>query len=421
MIARTPPGLLLNRRRFNFFERGPAFLGKLKTSTRESMSYAWAGSLKLKCTRFSDLPKDFDFCAAPQGTAIAFESLGLALCRCPAKDGVESGEFEEVLTPRPPTRLNLIPHASAAARPSTNESGLRSWGLEETGVFDTTFTGNGIKVCVVDTGIDFLHPDLAHVDKEHRRSFVGDLTAIDSRGHGTRCAGIIGGPERPQNEPRYSVAPGVELFVARVFGGIEPCIVRLIAALEWAVSNKCAVVSMSIGNDASSSGRAVSAELEMAAAAALDKGTLVVAGAGNNSNRAMHSVFPVNHPASCKSIIAVGAVEQDLSVANYSNGPKDTDGPEVPQVDIAGPGTARSATKDGGYETKSGTSIATPFVAGIAALYAEACPGTRGKALRDLVLAKAKPLDKRDALAVGHGLVFAPRRDDAKLCEPTPG
>ena len=418
MIARTPPPTYLDARglrRFKATERASYCLVDMKNGAAESVS---PPPQQVTFQSFADKVEDFDFCAMKPGNGILFERLGLSLYRPP------DGEIElaPVAVDAPPTlrrpaRIRLIPHIGATQTSVIGGAVTGEWALEKTGVLDTPFTGSGIKVCVIDTGIDIFHPDLRHVDSDHRRSFVGDLTAHDTRGHGTRCAGIIAGPMNPAHEPRYSVAPGVELFVARVFGGIEPCIVRLIAALEWAVSKGCDVVSMSLGNDASGADQPISAELEMAAAAALRAGTVIVAGSGNNSNRAAGNVSPVNHPASCPSIIAVGAIEKDLTVANYSNAPEEDDQPEV---DIAAPGTARSATKGGGYETKSGTSIATPFVAGIAALYAEACPQARGEKLLDLVLSKAQRLDNQKQLDVGAGLVFAPRRGDANLCVPTP-
>jgi subtilisin family serine protease len=413
MIARTPPSPNLNApglRRFDATERARYCLEHFQNGVTESAS---PYGQKVKYETIDQKPKDFDFCAMQPGKGILFERLGLKLYR-PDREIEEASEaHENAPILRRPVRLKLIPHLGVAQDSVVNETVTGPWALEETGVLDSSFKGNGIKVCVIDTGIDLFHPDLAHVDSDHRRSFVGDLMVHDTRGHGTRCAGIIAGPENPASGPRYSVAPGVELFVARVFGGIEPCIVRLIAALEWAVSNECDIVSMSLGNDASGAGQPISQELEMAANAALLRGTLVVAGAGNNSNRADGLVSPVNHPASCPSIIAVGAVEHDLSVANYSTGaPNSGD----PKVDIAAPGTARSATKGGGYETRSGTSIATPFVAGIAALYAEACPKARGKDLWDLLTKKARPLGKPVG-DVGAGLIFAPRREDSKLCE----
>jgi subtilisin len=206
---------------------------------------------------------------------------------------------------------------------------------------------------------------------------------------------------------RYGVAPDAELFVARVLGKNGITIEALIAALGWAVENDCAVVSMSIGDELPMTVFS-SGAMELAASAALAAGTLIVAGAGNDSMRPK-LIQPIDHPANCKSIMAVAAIDPTMQIAHYSNaGPPSGE----PKVDITGPGTSRSASFPTRYKVESGTSIATPFVAGVAALYAEAFPEVRGKALWDLLCAKAREIPGFNERDFGAGLVRAPRRSD---------
>src|SRR5271170_2706172 len=144
---------------------------------------------------------------------------------------------------------------------------------------------------------------------------------------------------------------------------------------------------------------------EQVAARALAAGTLLIAPAGNHSQRP-DTITPVEHPADCPSILAVAALDQGLTVAPFSNGGLNAHG----GVDLAAPGIsiASAAPRPTLYQTASGTSMATAFVAGIAALLAEGNPTARGAALRALLLQALRtlPAVTRD---VGGGLVQAPQ------------
>ena len=277
-----------------------------------------------------------------------------------------------------------------------------TWGLQATGALSSSYSGRGIRVAILDTGLDFGHPDFAGRSIVCR-SFVEELAAHDGNGHGTFCAGVACGPAQPADAPRYGVAPDDEIYIARVLD-VARWRVRSIAGIDWAVRNQCSVVSMSLGSPVLV-GDPFPEIYEQAAARALAAGTLLIAPAGNESQRP-DEIAPVEHPANCPSILAVGAVDQQLRVAPFSNGGLNAGG----DVDLVAPGIAIGSTAPHPslYQTASGTSMAAPFVAGIAALLAEAHPHARGAALRDLLLHSALALGAppRDA---GAGLVQAPR------------
>jgi subtilisin family serine protease len=279
-----------------------------------------------------------------------------------------------------------------------------TWGLTATGVNTSQFTGKGVRVAVLDTGFDFGHPDYAGRTIVSQSFILGE-TANDGHGHGTHVAGSACGPRRPGQLPRYGVASEAELFVGKVLSNRGSGSDRgILAGIEWAINNKCAVISMSLGA-ATRPGDPFSRIYESAARRALTAGTLIIAAAGNESARP-GSIAPVSHPANCPSILSVAAVDQSLRVSTYSCGGLNGQGG---QVDISGPGdNVRSSwPRPTLYRSIRGTSMATPHVSGIAALYAEANPDVRGGALGWLLLQSARRLTQptRD---VGAGLVQAP-------------
>jgi len=152
-------------------------------------------------------------------------------------------------------------------------------------------------------------------------------------------------------------------------------------------------------------GQRFSRTFEMVAQRALLQGTLIVAAAGNDSERRWGIISPVSHPANCPSIMAVAALTSDLKIAPFSNRGFDLNGG---QIDIAGPGVDVFSTwpMPTRYRTISGTSMATPHVAGIAALYAQVS-GLTGSALWSMLTQNARRL-LIPAVDVGAGLVQAP-------------
>ena len=278
-----------------------------------------------------------------------------------------------------------------------------TWGLTATGAPNSTATGDGIKVAVLDTGFDLKHPDFADRTVVSE-SFVQNEEVQDGHGHGTHCVGTSCGPREVEDGPGYGVAYKSEIHVGKVLsnqgsgadGGI-------LSGIDWAIKNGCAVVSMSLGAP-TQPGQAFSRTFERVAARALAKGTLIVAAAGNESDRRIGRVNPVGHPANCPSIMAISAIDVAGAMAWFSCGTVDTIG----AIDLTGPGVDvhSSWPMPLRYKKISGTSMATPHAAGVAALVAQAT-GARGLELwaRLSQFARRLPLPGTD---IGAGLMQAP-------------
>lgn len=303
-----------------------------------------------------------------------------------------------------PERLvYAISEAAPDAAPSPAGDRTFTWGLEAIRAPASKATGAGVRIAVLDTGFDVDHPDFA--DRVLvTRSFIDDEDIEDVHGHGTHVIGTACGPREPGKGPGYGVAYQSEIYVGKVLdnsgagtdGGI-------LAGIAWAMQNGCAVVSMSLGA-ATHPGQPHSVTFERAAKRAMDKGTLIIAAAGNESRRGDGHIAPVGHPANCPTIMAVGAVDVQRSVADFSSGTVD----ETGAVDIVAPGVEvhSSWPMPQRNNTISGTSMATPHVSGVAGLLAERYKGNAwGLWARLTQTAVRLPLPSTD---VGAGLVQAP-------------
>lgn len=263
-----------------------------------------------------------------------------------------------------------------------------TWGLVKCKVPPSLRSGVGIRVAVLDTGMDLGHPDFAGriiVSK----SFVGQPVQ-DLHSHGTHCIGTACGPKSPPGvTPRYGIGFKTQIYVGKVLsnsgGGTTASV---LAGMNWAIANKCAVISMSLGSQSP-----VQAAYTAAGQAALNKGCLIIAAAGN---AASNTGAPANSPT----ILSVASLDPNLAPSSFSNFGK---------IEIAAPGrdVFSSVPRPTRYGTKSGTSMATPHVAGCAALWAELSPAMRGQVLWNRLLAAARPLPF-PASRVGKGLVQAP-------------
>jgi subtilisin family serine protease len=337
----------------------------------------------------------------PAGQAVVFERLGVAVVDAPPhrteEMSIAAAEDQDILDFEPEQVLHT--YAATAIGDETDET----WGLEAIGVDATKLTGDGVEVAVLDTGVAAGHPELAgrHIFGE---SFVPGETVDDGHGHGTHCIGTACGSFTGSIRPRYGVAPGARIFAGKVLSnqGKGPD-TTILAGIEAAIVRRSRIISLSLGG-ATRAGDPFSPTYEQVARRARAAGTLIVAAAGNDSKRP-GLLSPVSRPANCPSILAVAAVDPALAVASFSN---HGDGTAGSQVDIAAPGVdILSLAPQGGHARLSGTSMATPHVAGVAALFAQAHPDASADDLAQMLLENASSLSAPPE-DVGAGLVRAP-------------
>lgn len=321
--------------------------------------------------------------------------------------------------------------ADVVATPAADEV---AWGVHAVGADTTPFTGDGIVVAVLDTGIDAAHPAFAGV-QILQEDFTGEGNG-DAHGHGTHCAGTIFG--RNTGGRRIGVAPGVKkALIGKVLGNQGGSSESIVSAINWAVEGGANVISMSLGMDfpglvkewtdrglpvALATSRALEGYranvllFERLASLVRSMGafgqvTAIVAAAGNESERQVDPDFEiaVSPPAVSEGIVSVAALgqgPQGLVVAPFSNTGATLSGPGVGII---------SAKPGGGFATMSGTSMATPHVAGVTALWAQKLKAANALRLADLVgrLVGSSVSDGLsagfDPFDVGAGLVRAPQ------------
>lgn len=265
-----------------------------------------------------------------------------------------------------------------------------TWGLIACRVPQTMRSGAGTRVAVLDTGMALNHPDF---QGRHfvAQSFVGQPVQ-DLHSHGTHCIGTACGPRAPAGPiQRYGIAFHSHIYVGKVLsnsgsGGTA----SVLGGMNWAIARGCEVISMSLGSSAPPQ-----AAYTAAGRAALARGCLIIAAAGNRG-----PAFPTGAPANSPTIMAVASLDNNLAPSSFSCAGK---------IDIAGPGrdVFSSVPMPRRYAIFSGTSMATPHVAGCASLWAHSNPGLRGQALWNKLVSTARGLPF-PAARVGAGLVQAP-------------
>lgn len=290
---------------------------------------------------------------------------------------------------------------------SFSDNSASYWGIHSVRLQTNGYTGKGVKLAILDTGINENHADFTGRGVISK-SFIANESVNDLNGHGTHCMGNAAGFTRGDNGVRYGVANEASIYVGKVLSNAgSGSDSGILAGMDWAMGSGCKIISMSLGASIRP-GQAYSRIYDDVAKIALDQGTLIIAAAGNDSRRSQGIIQAVNHPANCPNIMAVAAIDRFLKVADFSCGSVNKDSGQV--VDIAGPGVAvfSSYKSPQNYASLSGTSMATPFVAGVAALLWEKYPHASPIEVWEMLKQQARslPLSSDD---IGAGLVQVPQ------------
>ncbi|MDX8036381.1 S8 family peptidase [Lentzea sp. BCCO 10_0856] len=247
--------------------------------------------------------------------------------------------------------------------------------------------GAGVTVAVVDTGVDAQHPDLAG-KLTAVENFSDEPDATDLHGHGTHVAATIAG-----TGGKYKgVAPGAKLVIAKVFNGAgEGDTSQVMAGIEWAARSGAKIVNLSLGGDVTDGTDELSALVDQLSA---ETGTLFVVAAGNNGPAGRS----VTSPGAAASALTVGAVDRQNKLAQFSStGPRIGDAWVKPEINAPGvgvvaaraAGTSMGAPVDDLHTAASGTSMATPHVAGAAAILAQQHPDWSAQTLKNALVTSA--------------------------------
>lgn len=397
MTLPNKPGARFTGKQLVILNKESTIRNFVKSASNMSMRIASLGDYKGHSDNVVDT-------ALKEADGLVFEKLKVAVVNKETQPqmgamSLSSAGKKNIIRTEPERFVYALP----AVTPSSFIDDTNStWGLQATNTINSIApgkTGKGIRIAILDTGISMTHPDFTNRIKGSK-SFVKNSPVEDGNGHGSHCAGIAAGKIRSGTSLRYGVATEADLYIAKVLSnqgrGTDSVI---LAAIEWAIENKCQIVSMSLGSTVDP-GDTYYESYETAAIEALKNNCLLIAAAGNDSDRPQ-MISPVNHPANCPSIMAVASVSPAMGISYFSCG-----GTKLGNVDLAAPGeNIFSSWKNGKYKIESGTSMATPFVAGIAALLCEKYPTYSMKRIWTKLISttKALKLKKSD---IGAGLAY---------------
>ncbi|MBN2557514.1 MAG: S8 family peptidase [Clostridia bacterium] len=266
-----------------------------------------------------------------------------ALKRLATEKNIKRIENDSIVT------MDKKPVPVPTETPPPAPSEVLPWGVDRIGADEVweQVVNTGVKVAVIDTGIDLDHPDLAANIKGGYNLISPRKTADDDNGHGTHVAGIIAAVDNDFGV--VGVGPTLNLYAVKVLDRRgSGTISTVIAGIEWAIANGMDVINMSLGGAGSSS-------LEEAVVKAYNAGIVLVASAGNSYGGS------VGYPAAYPQVIAVSSIDSNDTISSFSS--------IGPEVDVAAPGGYIYSTYKGGvYAYMSGTSMAAPHVTGAVAV-----------------------------------------------------
>ncbi|MDR7275472.1 S8 family peptidase [Catenuloplanes atrovinosus] len=266
--------------------------------------------------------------------------------------------------------------------------------------------GRGVTVAVLDTGVDATHPDLDG-RIAGARNFSDSPDVTDRHGHGTHVASTVAGTGAASGGDRRGVAPGASLLIGKVLGddgyGRES---DIIAAMQWAAGAGARVVNLSLGGEPTDGLDPMSLAVDELSEST---GALFVIAAGNSGENGDSTV---GTPGSAARALTVGAVGRDDALASFSSrGPRAGDLALKPEITAPGvaivaaraAGTAMDTPVDAHYTAASGTSMATPHVAGAAAILAQQHPDWSGPRIKEALVSTARTAPGASVYGQGAG------------------
>ncbi len=248
---------------------------------------------------------------------------------------------------------------------TTIQSQSVPWGVDRVRAEEawTTTRGEGVKVCVIDTGLDTGHEDLAD-------NFVAGRNTVDDNDnvepdhyHGTHVAGTIAAVDNELGV--VGVAPDVDLYIVNAYsssdGGLPES--AILEGIEWCIEQGVDVINMSFGSQETTEAKNIGYQ------AAYDAGIILVAASGNSG-----ASKTIKYPARYPFTLAVGSVTSANNIASYSQ--------RGPELDVVAPGEGINSTEpDDRYRIAGGTSMASPHVAGVAGVAALLVAQTKASGL----------------------------------------
>jgi subtilisin family serine protease len=298
-------------------------------------------------------------------------------------------------TPPPSPSPSLSPSPSPSSSPSPTPTPIAGsqplpWGIEKIQADEawSTSRGKGVKVAILDTGIDIDHPDLDDNLAGCQNFISWYRNCDDDNGHGTHVAGIIAAEDNDFGV--VGVAPEARLYALKVLNrNGSGYLSDILEALDWAITNDMDVVSMSLGtnSDIQSFHQAIQK---------VNQAGIVIVAAGGNDGPGNNTV---DYPAAYSEVMAVAATDSSNNVPSWSS--------RGAEIDLAAPGVnVYSTYLRGGYQTMSGTSMSTPHVTGVVALRLQNHPNESPSTLESVLETTATSLPF-DSTVVGAGLVNA--------------
>ncbi|MBB6733767.1 S8 family peptidase [Cohnella zeiphila] len=270
--------------------------------------------------------------------------------------------------------IRVSTHAILAAQRVPADSGI-PWGVRRIRAPEawSRTTGHRVRVGVIDTGVDFDHPDLRHSLERGINLLQRTALPHDDNGHGTHIAGTIAAANRMQG--MIGVAPRSAIYPIKAFDYNGTAYVSdIILGIDWCVRNRMDVVNMSFGMSTRSK------SLLNAVSNAYRSGVLIVASSGNDGKRGR-----IDYPAKYPQTVAVGAINRKGEIASFTN--------RSDSVDIYAPGErVDSCWLRGNRKTMSGTSMATSHVTGAVALLLAHKPGLTPEQVKTVLKRSKRPL-----------------------------